>query len=160
MATKKKAKKKASPKAKPKPAAKKKAAAVKKGPRQTSLPGMEDRAIEALDDAALSYAETRDERIGLSKEEGDKKKVLMGLMHANKKTKYTHGNISIEIVPEGEKIKVKIAAEGSAEPGDPGQTVEEEEVETDQEDVEVEVGEEDETVEVEEPEESEDEESE
>ncbi len=133
MAQKKKAKKKASPKAKPKPAPKKAARAVKKGPRQQALPGMEDRVIQAIDDAALSYAEIRDERIGLSQQEGEAKKTLMGLMHAHKKTKYTHANISIEIVPEGEKIKVKISPEGSDEPGDPGQTVEEEEPETGEE---------------------------
>lgn len=133
MAAKNKAKKNTSPKAKQKPAAKKAAPPVKKGPRQTSLPGMEDRAIKALDDAALSYAEVRDQRIAFSQSEGEAKKQLLGLMHAHKKKSYRHNNIAIEIVPEGEKLKVKIKEQGSDEPGDPGQTVEEEEVVVDAE---------------------------
>jgi hypothetical protein len=132
MATKKKAKKKASPKpkAKAKPAPKR-AAAVKKGPRQAALPGMEDRGIQAIDDAALSYVEVRDQRIALQTGEGGEtelKKKLMDLMHKSGKKSYKHGNISIEIVPEGEKIKVKVKAESTSdEPGDPGQSIEEEE---------------------------------
>ena len=131
MATKKKAKKKkTSPKTKPKPAAKKVAPPVKKLPRQTTLAGMEDKVIEAIDDAALSYVEVRDQRIALqSGDDGEKaqKQRLMDLMHAHKKKSYKHGNISIEIVPEAEKIKVKVGAQTSDEPGDPGQEVEEEE---------------------------------
>jgi hypothetical protein len=104
----KKAKKKSPAK---KPAAKKKVA-VKKGPRQTSLPGMEDRRITALDNAALSYAEIRDQRMELSKSEVEAKSKVSDLMHANKKTHYKHGNIVIDLVPEGEKVKVKIKPEG------------------------------------------------
>lgn len=90
----------------------------KKGPRQADLPGMEDRAIQALDDSALSYAEIRDARMKLSLEETEAKTVLLGLMHANKKSSYTHSNIHIEIVPEGEKLKVKIKSEDVEEPAD------------------------------------------
>lgn len=52
-------------------ATKKKAAAkeVKKGPRQQPLPSMEDNKISVLEDLVLSYAEVRDERMGLSKQE-------------------------------------------------------------------------------------------
>lgn len=103
--------KKAKKKSPKKPTAKKKAA-VKKGPRQTSLPGMEDRRITALDNAALSYAEIRDQRMDLSKSEVEAKSKVSDLMHANKKTHYKHGNIVIDLVPEGEKVKVKIKPEG------------------------------------------------
>jgi hypothetical protein len=111
MATKKKAKKKAAKKTAPK---KRAAESVPKGPRQSALPGMEDRGIQALDDLALSYAEVRDRRIALQTGpggEGELKNQLMGMMHAKKKTSYTHGNVHIEIVPEGKKIKVKILSE-------------------------------------------------
>lgn len=137
---KKKAKKKARvavdnnpPAAQPKP---------KKGPRQADLPGMEDRAIQALDDSALSYAEIRDARMKLSLEETEAKTMLLGLMHANKKSSYTHANIHIEIVPEGEKLKVKIKSEDVEEPADTSPADEEvaaaEEVEEFDEDAEVE----------------------
>lgn len=81
---------------------------VKKGPRQKALPGMEDRAIRALQDAALTYAECRDQRIGLSEQEGELKSELLDLMHKHKKTHYAHGSVLIDIVPEGEKLKVRI----------------------------------------------------
>jgi hypothetical protein len=99
MATKKKAKK----------------TAVKKGPRQKELPGMEDRKIRVLDDAALTYAEVRDARMDLTKQEAEAKARVADLMHANKKTHYKHGNILIDLVPEGESVKVKIKPEGSEE---------------------------------------------
>ncbi len=104
--TKKTAKKKA---VKPKPVA-------KKGPRQKSLPGMEDRAISALQNAALSYAEARDARVACSSVKVERKKQLLGLMHAHKKKRYQHGNVFIEIVPEGEKLKVKILKDGEDAP--------------------------------------------
>lgn len=104
MAKKKAAKKKAAKK----PAAKKAPPVVKKGPRQTALPGMEDRAIAALQDAAMSYAEIRDQRVALSAQEVELKNQLLDLMHGYKKTHYSHGNVVIDIVPEKETIKVKI----------------------------------------------------
>src|SRR5882757_11238286 len=95
-----------------KKAKQKKKVAVKKGPRQKSLPGMEDRKITTLDNAALRYAEIRDERQQLTKQEVEAKSKVSDLMHANKKTHYKHGNIVIDLVPEGEKVKVKIKPEG------------------------------------------------
>ena len=91
-------------------------AAKKKGPRQKSLPGMEDRQIEKLQDAALEYAEMRDARIAASASEVQSKQALLDLMHSYKKTRYTHGNVYVEIVPEGEKLKVKILKEGEEAP--------------------------------------------
>lgn len=87
----------------------------KKGPRQQSLPEMEDRKIEALEDKALQYAEVRDERIGLSQKEGELKKDLLQLMKAQKRETYHRGGITINIVHEEENIKVKVKAEDSEE---------------------------------------------
>lgn len=81
---------------------------VPKGPRQKPLPGMEDRAVEALDDAALRYDEVKKARMKLTTKEVDAKKQVADLMHAKKKKHYQHGNIVIDIVPEGEKVKVKV----------------------------------------------------
>jgi hypothetical protein len=85
---------------------------AKKGPRQQSLPGLEDRAIAVLDDAALSYAEIRDQRMELTLQETQAKDKVSKLMHKRGKTKYQHGNILIELIPEGEKVKVRIKPEG------------------------------------------------
>ena len=86
----------------------KKKAKAKKGPRQKALPGMENRAIKALDNAALTYAEARDARVAAMNPEREAKDVLLGLMHAHKRKVYQTANISISIVPEGEKLRVKI----------------------------------------------------
>ena len=96
-------------------ATKKKTAAkeVKKGARQQQLPEMEDNKIAVLEDHALSYAEVRDERMGLSKREVELKGKLLDLMKAH----YHRGNIKIDIVHESENIKVKVkkAAEDEGE---------------------------------------------
>lgn len=91
-------------------------ATKKKGPRQKPLPGMEDRQIERLQDAAMEYAEMRDARIAATASEVQSKKALLDLMHSYKKTRYVHGNVYVEIVPEGEKLKVKILEEGEEAP--------------------------------------------
>ena len=64
-----------------KKAEKKAAKEVKKGPRQQQLPEMEDNKISVLEDLALSYAEVRDERMGLSKQEVELKGKLLDLMN-------------------------------------------------------------------------------
>lgn len=97
-------------------ATKKKAAKKKKGPRQKQLPGMENRAIADLDNAAATYAEARDARIAASTDEVATKKHLLSVMHANKKTRYVHGDVYVEIIPEGERLKVKILKEGEDAP--------------------------------------------
>ena len=98
-------------------ATKKKTAAkeVKKGARQQQLPEMEDNKIAVLEDHALSYAEVRDERMGLSKREVELKGKLLDLMKAQKKEHYHRGNIKIDIVHESIKVKVKKAAEDEGE---------------------------------------------
>ncbi len=84
---------------------------VPKGPRQKPLPGMANRAIEALDDAALHYDEVKKARMKLTEQEVEAKREVQTLMHARKKTHYHHGNIVIDLVPEGEKVKVKITSD-------------------------------------------------
>jgi hypothetical protein len=106
MSAKKKAKKKS-------PAKKK--VAVNKGPRQTSLPGMEDRKITALDNAALSYDEIKKQRMALTEQEVEAKELVRSMMHKQGKTTYKHNGIQIDLVPEGEKVKVKIKPEGEEE---------------------------------------------
>ena len=82
-----------------------------KKPKQDDLPGMEDRKIAELEAAALEYAEGRDERMDMTKREVELKTKLLALMHKHGKTTYKCGDIEITIVPEGEKIKVKVHKE-------------------------------------------------
>lgn len=85
-------------------------AAKKKKARQKDLPGMENREIKELDDAALEYAEIRDERQDLTRKEVASKTALLGLMHKLKKSDYIApgGAIEVHIIVEKEKVKVKI----------------------------------------------------
>lgn len=87
-----------------------------KGPRQPALPGMEDRAITELQDAALSYAEDRDKRMVLTKREVESKSLVLGIMKKHGKTHYAHGNVIVDLVPEDVKVKVTILAEGEEAP--------------------------------------------
>src|SRR4051812_23358380 len=82
----------------------------KKIARQQSLTGMQDRAIKSLETKAYDYADVRDQRIGLSKQEGELKKDLLALMKKFEKEEYHHGSVHITLVHEKETIKVKIKA--------------------------------------------------
>src|SRR6266850_786549 len=104
MATKKKtAKKKAS---KPKP--RKPVEVKRKTARQPRLPGMQDAKISGLHNAALDYAEIRDQRQELTTQEVDLKQRLIKLMHDNSKETYDYNGVHIELVHEDETVKVRI----------------------------------------------------
>lgn len=95
MATKKKAKKKAAKKG-------------QKLPRQQQLPGVEDRKIAAIENLAMDYAEIRDQRQELNKEEAKLKQGLIDLMHSKKLKEYKRGNISVKLKIEEETVKVRV----------------------------------------------------
>ena len=91
MATKKKAPKKA-----------------KRTPRQGTLKGMEDRALQELEALAEEYAEIRDNRMELNEREVDLNDQLLALMKKHKKSEYHHGEVHCWIKATDEKVKVKI----------------------------------------------------
>lgn len=93
---------------------------VKPSPRQTSIPGMEDRKIEALHSAALDYADIRDQRQELTLQEVDLKSKLLDLMHTHKRETYTFNGVTITVVHEEENVKVRVKKE---DPGIPADTV-------------------------------------
>lgn len=96
--------------------AKKKAA--KRLPRQKALPGMQDSKILVLERAALKYADVRDERMGWTKKEVEAKKRVKDLMHEQNRTRYSRGNIEIELVPEDEHVRVRVHAREQGEPAE------------------------------------------
>jgi hypothetical protein len=81
-------------------------------PEQADLPGTEDSAIKPLEDAAKAYARVRDERMELTQEEAKRKAALIPLMHKYQKTTYKRHGIEINLIPEGEDVKVKIGKPG------------------------------------------------
>lgn len=86
-------------------AAKKKSA---KKVRQKRLPGMADAKLEALHNAALDYAEVRDKRQELTKEEVALKGTLLTLMHKHKKDHYEYNGVTIDLVTEEETVRVRV----------------------------------------------------
>lgn len=90
-----------------------KAKAAKK--KQEDLPGMEDRQLDDLEQAATSYAGIRDQRMELNKEEIELKGTLLTLMKKHGKETYKHDGIEINIVHEEETVKVKVAKEKEEE---------------------------------------------
>ena len=84
-------------------------------PRDRDLPGMEDRAIAALEALAAEYAELRDERIQLNAQEVVLKQKLLGEMHRLKRSSYRRPGVEIEIEPGEETIKVRVRKEAPDE---------------------------------------------
>lgn len=80
-------------------------------PKQGRLPGTEDPKIQEIHEAAEAYVDVRDKRIALSQKEGEVKKDLLAVLHKHKKKTYhfedDDESLDIEIVPEGEKLKVR-----------------------------------------------------
>lgn len=93
---------------KPKRSHHKKKDSPKKIARQPRLPGMADAKISSLHNAALDYAEIRDQRQELTTQEVDLKAKLIRLMHDNKKETYDYNGVHIELVHEDETVKVRI----------------------------------------------------
>jgi hypothetical protein len=82
--------------------------AAKKGRRQKELPGMEDHHLDDIEEMARDYADTRDKRMALNREESQLKEDLLALMKKYKKTVYRVEEMEIKIVVTEEKIKVRI----------------------------------------------------
>jgi len=79
-----------------------------RSPRSANLPGLDDRVIQPLEDIAASYADVRDRRMALNKEEAELKTAALALMHKHGKTVYSHDGIEIRLEPGEETVKVKI----------------------------------------------------
>jgi hypothetical protein len=91
------------------------AKAKSKRAKQENLPGMEQREIRALQNAAHEYAEVRDQRMELTADEVKLKGKLLGLMKENKLEKYKYQDVEIRVVHEEETIKVRIIKPKKAE---------------------------------------------
>lgn len=75
------------------------------------MPGLEDHAIRPLEQVASEYADIRDQRMELSRQEVDLKTRAMKLMKKYGKTVYRHNGCEILIEPGEEVIKVKVKKE-------------------------------------------------
>lgn len=98
--------------------------AGKPRPRQADLPGTEDRAIKPLEDGAEAYADIRDQRMQLSKDESSLKQSLIRLMKRHGKTHYKRNGVSIDLITESETVRVRFKKPGDEDadlpPGEEG----------------------------------------
>lgn len=78
---------------------------------QDRLPGMEDAAVQELEDAAREYATIRDERQRLTAHEVELKAKLLRLMKASKRSLYERDGVKVWLVVEEESVKVKVKKE-------------------------------------------------
>lgn len=83
--------------------------------KQKDLPGMEDRMLEDLETAATDYAEIRDQRMALNKEEVQLKATLLSLMKKHGKENYKRDGIEVNIVHEEETVKVRVKKDEEGE---------------------------------------------
>ena len=80
-----------------------------KTPRESDLPGMENRKIQTLERLASEYADIRDNRMELNQSEAELKAKLLAEMRRLGKQIYKHGSVEIRIVKGEDDVKVKIA---------------------------------------------------
>jgi hypothetical protein len=86
--------------------------------RSRPLPGMEDRQIGDLEQVAIDYADIRDRRQALTKDEVDLKSRALNLMHKYGKTHYKRDGVEITLVPGEEDVKVRVKKEADAHDDD------------------------------------------
>jgi len=79
-----------------------------KPPQSQDLPGMEDRAIKPLEDLAAAYADIRDQRMDLSKEESSLKQHAITLMKQLGRAVYHRDGITITLITGSDDVKVKV----------------------------------------------------
>ena len=92
--------------------------AKEKKNRQEALPGLENRKIKALQDAAMDYADIRDQRVALTSQEVELKQKLIDLMHKHERETYVYQGVTITLVHEEESVRVKVAKQKEDEEGD------------------------------------------
>ena len=88
-------------------------AKAKGRPKAVALPGLEDRAIQPLEDAAHEYVGVRDERMDLTQQEVALNEKLLKLMKTHGKRVYRYQGLEIRVVASEEKVKVKTAKKES-----------------------------------------------
>lgn len=85
--------------------------------RQADLPGMTDRKLKDIHEAALVYADARDARVAASAPEVDAKQKLLELMKQHKIEHYKFDGVECDLIHEKENVKVKVhpADDGSSD---------------------------------------------
>jgi hypothetical protein len=90
-----------------------------RAPRPQDLPGVDHRNLADIEAVALDYAEVRDRRMALTKDEAALKQQIIGLLKHHKKTTYRREGLELAIVPGEERLRVRVTrADNEAPPPD------------------------------------------
>ena len=76
-------------------------------PRARRLPGLEDSAIDVIEQAAANYEDRRDIRMAATQPEVQAKQRLLALMHEHGKAHYRRGDLDITLTAEKETVRVR-----------------------------------------------------
>lgn len=76
--------------------------------KNQDLPGMSNRKIKPLEELAAQYADLRDRRQAIGRDEAELKQKTIAAMKKLGKTAYQRDGISIELLPGEETIKVRV----------------------------------------------------
>lgn len=76
--------------------------------KQTDLPGMTDRKLKDIHEAAERYVDVRDQRQALTPKEVALKAELLGLMKKHRLDRYSFDGLEVERVTEEETVKVRL----------------------------------------------------
>ena len=77
-------------------------------PRNQSLPQLEDKAIQEIEDAAESYADLRDDRIRMLAKEVGAQTALLDVMEKHKRLVYKRNGITARVKTGKNKVQVEI----------------------------------------------------
>lgn len=91
---------------------------VKSMEAQPQIAGMEDEKNPRVHGPALTYADVRDRRNVLTKEEKAAKQALIEVMHKEGITRYKYRELVVDMTSKGDDVKVRVEAAGAAEGGD------------------------------------------
>jgi len=85
---------------------------VKRKPRQGRLAGMEDNAIQDLEDAAIEHSDLRSEatasRVEFKERLRASEERVVGLMRKNNKTTYNHAGIRLKLREGHDSVSVQV----------------------------------------------------
>ncbi len=90
---------------------------AKRMKEQAQLPGTEDEKNPIVHGKAIRYAEVRDERCKLTKDEKEAKTDLIETMKENGLTRYQYRELTVDLTNNAD-VKVKVAGSETAEEGD------------------------------------------
>ena len=79
-----------------------------RAPRSQDLPGMDTRAIPELEEHAREYADLRDRRMALTKDEATLKQQTIALLKKHHKTTYRRDGIELTLLTGEDGLRVRV----------------------------------------------------